>query len=78
MPVVIGVDNEHVKIPEFDDSTLIIETPLVLLVANISTVSSGKPFGSDSTSTDEKLLILLNLVSIFRNLLHSANRINKF
>ena len=43
----------HVKIPVFEESTLIIETPLVLLVANISTVSSGKPAGSDSMSTED-------------------------
>ena len=48
-----GVDIVHVKIPEFEDSTSITDTPLVLLVAKISTDSSGRPTGSTSISIDE-------------------------
>ena len=48
-----GVDIVHVKIPVFDDSTFSIATPLLLFVEKTSTVSSGKPFGSVSISTEE-------------------------
>jgi len=48
-----GVDIVHVKIPVFDDSTFSIATPLLLFVVKTSTVSSGKPFGSVSISTEE-------------------------
>ena len=43
----------HVNIPEFEDSTSITDTPLVLLVAKISTDSSGRPTGSTSTSIED-------------------------
>ena len=43
----------QVKMPEFDDSTFSIATPLLLEVENTSIVSSGNPFGWDTTSTEE-------------------------
>ena len=43
----------HVKIPVFDDFTFSIATPLLLFVVKTSTVSSGKPFGWTSISTEE-------------------------
>ena len=39
--------------PVLEDSTSIIDTPLVLFVAKTSTVSSGRPVGSTSISIEE-------------------------
>ena len=48
-----GVDISHSNFVGLMEFTLMIATPLVLLVANISTDSSGKPVGATSMSTEE-------------------------